>query len=200
MAESIKIKKTFFQILTEMLLIIFSVFLGLYLTNYFDEQKEIEKTNHALQAIADEITWNRNFLNGRVEYYKTLVEELDSMGVSRNNPDPKSPITKWRGLNPPLLRNAAYQTAMSSQLFANTDFKTGEQLSILYSFQEFYMSGVRKIMDNFLDDKVSNKLKVRSYISELAQVGSELVRTYDDVHAQLVKTHGVKLNSSEGMR
>lgn len=200
MAESIKIKKTFLQIITEMLLIIFSVFLGLYLTNYFDEQKEKGKTLHALQSVADEIQWNRNFLQTRIDYYKTIVAELDSMGVSRSNPDPKYPMKLWRGLNPPLLRSAAYQTAVSSQLFVHTDFRTGEKLSIVYSFQDFYMSGVRKIMDNFLDDKVTNKLKLKNYLSELIGVGSELVKTYEEVHTEIIKKNNLLVNAGETLK
>lgn len=185
MADTVRIKKTFFQFMAEMFLIVFSVFLGLYLSDRLEERKEVEKTLNALKSIKEEVSWNKKFLEGRVNYYQQLVNELDSLGISDEKPDVKTPLKSWKGLRPPLLKDAAFQTAVSAQVLARLDFKTAEQISLVYSFQSLYMRGIHKIMDNFFDMKVDTKLKVKTYMKELTGMGSELVKSYDGLSVKL---------------
>ncbi len=185
MADTVRIKKTFLQFMAEMFLIVFSVFLGLYLSDWLAERKEEEKTLNALKSINEEISWNKKFLEGRIIYYQGLVNELDSLGISDAKPDTKAPIKGWKGLRPPLLKDAAFQTAVSAQVFARIDFKTAEQISLVYSFQSLYMRGIHTIMDNFFDMKVDTKLKIKTYMKELTGMGSELVKSYDGLSVKL---------------
>ncbi|MCK6615041.1 MAG: hypothetical protein L6Q47_12455 [Ignavibacteriaceae bacterium] len=185
MDDTVRIKKTFFQFLAEMFLIVFSVFLGLYLSDQLEGKKEEEKTHHALISISEEIKWNKEFVEGRVAYYKILVKELDSLGISEAKPDTKAPLKSWKGLRPPLLKDAAFQTAVSAQLLARMDFKTAEQISLVYSFQSLYMRAIHTVMDNFFDMKVDNKLKIKTYMKELAGMGGELVKSYDGLTIKL---------------
>lgn len=171
--------------MAEMFLIVFSVFLGLYLSDRLEERKEEEKTLNALKSINEEVSWNKKFLEGRVNYYQELVNELDSLGISDEKPDVKAPLKSWKGLRPPLLKDAAFQTAVSAQVLARLDFKTAEQISLVYSFQSLYMRGIHKIMDNFFDMKVDTKLKVKTYMKELTGMGSELVKSYDGLSVKL---------------
>ncbi|GMU85925.1 MAG: hypothetical protein AMXMBFR48_11670 [Ignavibacteriales bacterium] len=185
MADTVRIKKTFFQFMAEMFLIVFSVFLGLYLSDWLAERKEEEKTLNALKSISEEVNRNKKFLEERVNYYRELVSELDSLGISDEKPDVKQPLKNWKGLRPPLLKDAAFQTAVSAQVLARLDFKTAEQISLIYSFQSLYMRGIHTIMDNFFDMKVDTKLKVKTYMKELSGMGSELVKSYDGLSVKL---------------
>ncbi|GAB5520784.1 MAG: hypothetical protein RhofKO_30350 [Rhodothermales bacterium] len=65
--------------LAQFLLIVFSVVLGLYLSERIEERKRVQEANRLLAVLQSELQENRRLLNYWAPYHQEISENLDSL-------------------------------------------------------------------------------------------------------------------------
>lgn len=174
-------------LLIQMIMIAFGVYLGMLANDWSTKRKEQREVKNGLQSIANEITFNKNFLEGRLEYYKQVVTVLDSLVGVRGAEAPIEGIPGFRGINPILLRNSAFELAQSTQVLANMDYQLAESLSLLYAVQDFQLKGVDKFLDGYVMGQVKDLGDFRMMFQNFVTMGEELLRFYTQVQPELPK-------------
>lgn len=174
-------------LLIQMIMIAFGVYLGMLTNDWSAKRKEQRAVQNGLQSIANEITFNKNFLEGRLEYYKQVVIVLDSLIEVRGASAPIKDIPGFRGINPILLRNSAFELAQSTQVLANMDYQRAESLSLLYAVQDFQLKGVDKFLDGYIMGQVKDLDDFSAMFQNFVMMGEELVRFYEQMLPELPK-------------
>ena len=135
------------------------VYLGLLANNWSKENEEKQQTEKVLNNILQEINYNEVTTQESLNYFRQL---RDSIYLLDNRNSSPSNFSFWQGLNPPLLKNASFQSASLSGLLSRFDFDLLEQLSSVYKLQvdlelqsnTYIQSVTNKIGDeNFTNNK-----------------------------------------------
>lgn len=127
-----KLKKLITQSLTLFLPVMLGVYLGLLANNWNESKKDEKLSNQVLKSIASELNFNKKELKSSIDYY-TLLRDSTSFLISEKKEFQS--FSFWKGLNPPLLRNSAYQTGINTGVLSNINIQLLEQLSNTYNIQ-----------------------------------------------------------------
>lgn len=172
-------------LLIQMIMIAFGVYLGMLANDWSTKRKEQREVKNGLQSIANEIAFNKNFLEGRVEYYKQVVTVLDSLIEVRSAEAPIEDIPGFRGINPILLRHSSFQLAQSTQVLSNMDYQLADKIALVYTLQDFQLMGVDKFLDGYVMGQVKNLGDFRMMFQNFVMMGEELLRFYTQVQPEL---------------
>jgi len=163
----------------EFLSIIFSVSLALGLNELRQDYNRQALVQTALRRIKLEMTRNSEFLEKRLPYYTSLVDTLDEV-IRVHGKDASFMsvrIPGFSGINPPLLRNSSFQTAISTQAFSSIDYDLADQLSFAYSLQATYLKWIDIYVGAIaVKDEVSLQ-RIQLMFKEMAFVGHEVLST-----------------------
>lgn len=151
------------KILYELMVLIFPVMLGVYLgllANDWSQAKvEEEQTAKTLQNILQEVTYNETVIVESLDYFKQLK---DSIYFLDNRDKLPSSFSFWKGLNPPLLKNASFQSASISGILGRLDIDLLEQLTTVYNLQEDL-----KFQTNNYSQSVTNKIGSDNFTNKM---------------------------------
>ncbi|MCA9731056.1 MAG: hypothetical protein H6696_18330 [Deferribacteres bacterium] len=176
---------SFGMLAIEVISIVFGVFLALAANEWRQQYNDQKKAEIAFEGIKNEMNSNKEFIEKRLPYYRAMRDTIKII-LSQKGRDVgfnEVEIPGFHGINPPLLRDSALQTAISTQAFANFDFRLANKISLVYSFQENYIKWVDNYMNAFIGSESPKLRKVYSLFSEIAQVGEELAETYGQMAA-----------------
>lgn len=167
-------------------LIFLSVFFAFWLTEYRESRKDAATLEVSIQHIASEMRHNHNRIEAIYEYHTNLLTEIDSL---RKQSDSNwiqldgNDLKNWKGLQTPLLRSAAYQTYLNSNIIDNVEFELANSLTRVY-----YAQSITERLDNSLIESIITDLEgltslprlrnlIRLYLSTLPDVMMEYQRT-----------------------
>jgi len=170
----------------EVVSIIVAVCLGFLVNEWRESMHNSSRADAALSGITAEISLNRDHLAERIPYYQRMLAALDSLAASHGTaPFAGRSIEGWHGLNPPLLRGAAYEAASATGALSLVDFEVADQIAQAYLGQEM----VKNTFDWTLQSILAGQLetwedaqRVFSLALEASQLG---LQTYDSVLARL---------------
>ncbi len=157
---------------------------GNELREYYNDQKRVEI---ATMSIKSEIEVNKKFIEKRLPYYTAMVDTLNELIAKHGKSIGafKIKISGFHGVNPPLLRESSFNTAISTQAFADFEFHKADRISMVYSFQENYL----KMIDIYLTALINRESptigNLRNIFSEMLNIGKELAAEYDRALAAL---------------
>ena len=172
---------SFGRFVVEVFSIVFGVMLaigGSELREHFNEQKRVEI---ATMSIAKELEWNKAFLEKRLPYYAAMVDTLENL-IKKHGPDAhafKTKIPGFHGINPPLLRDSSFKTAISTQAFAHFNFAKADQISMAYSFQGTYLKWIDIYLAALMNREAATISNLRQVFSEMTNIGKELNSQYE---------------------
>ncbi len=89
--------------------------------------------NRSLKKIRMEIQYNRHSLEKVMPYHRTCRLSLNSTCARGNDF-----LSIWKGLNPPMLNNSAFESARILQAVALMDYDLSSGISQLYAQQDFF--------------------------------------------------------------
>lgn len=167
------------SIVLEAALIVFGVLVALSFDAWRSARDEQRQVRQALQLISQEMQSNREVLEARVTYYLAMSDTIGRV-IERRAVSVSDSIAGWRGLQPPLLRDASYRAALATQAFSRMDLATASKLAEVYTFQDLYVKLLERAVDAMLDSNEESLREVRNRLRELGQIGRELVEVYAD--------------------
>ena len=126
----------------ESLLIIFSVLLALFLTDYINKQQEKRNTKNLLNDILVELTHNRIAILEMQGYNQKVIDKIDSVLVNIrlqnelvSNDEFHLKLIAPDGVLYRYPRNEAWTIAINNNIMSKTDVETATSLTQLYEDQ-----------------------------------------------------------------
>ncbi len=177
----------------QVILIVFSVVLGLYLSERIEDKKNERNAQELFLKINSELKTNKRLLDYWVPYHKEIVGEIDSL--SRNSYfiesfiQDKSTIQKVfsRGtIMSDMPSDNAWDIAKSHPLIVNMDYDKLFILSKIYNQQKFTYEPIQELIDimlstefNSKEDANKNLQLIRDRLNEIYQRELQLLKYYE---------------------
>lgn len=165
--------------LAESVLITFSILLALAVENWAEQQRNQELAMQSLSIFEREIRQNLARVEDVAPYHQGLRSVVAEMAG-----DPGRAVevrSVLEGLEPPVLLNTAWETAVAVGSLTHMDFDIVQALSLTYSiqgqFQEKSRPAARPRMDTG-ELSAEGVNAVLAYITELERSESELLGIY----------------------
>lgn len=180
-----KYKKSIINLLTLVLPVMFGVYLGLLANNWNETQKEEKLSKQVLQSIKSELNLNIQEINNSIEYYTLL---RDSTGFLNSENKVFKSFSFWKGLNPPLLRNSAYQTGINTGALTNIDIYLLEQLSNTYNIQADLKEQTQMYVHSVTNKIGTSDFDNKKYLEILFNFSYDQVVTEEQLLKELIQS------------
>jgi len=180
------------NLLFEAILIVISVFLGLFVNEWRMEQRERMRADKALLEIKEEIKSNQERIVTIAAYHILIKDSLNAL-LYRTDFHKKS-ITFQElftampnGFGVPGLQQQSWTLANRLGSLEHIDYKTAGMLSKLYDLQNFYMNKYNYVTENFyLASNVDSHIR-EGLVNSLAFLAGDITIHEKDLAAAYVK-------------
>jgi len=175
-------KDSILKYLGQIILIVFSVVLGLYLSERIEDRKNEKDANKLFSKIKSELNQNREILDYWVPYHLEIIKSVDSLSKDKdfveNFIKDKSLIYEafTRGtIMKDIPSSDAWDIAKSHPLIVNLDYDKLLILSKIYNQQELTYESTPKIIDLIVSSEFNAKESAKS---NLQLLGDKLYEVY----------------------
>lgn len=189
-------RRTWWELFLQFFAVGLGVVAGTAATTWREERAARAAEQQALQGIANELTFNRQQMQQRVEYYSQVVADIDAAVAARGEAAGMGDVPSFRGLNPVLLRRSSFEVSQYAQSFGRLDYQLAERIAVSYALQDWVLSGYGKWMDLMLQ-RSEDELRLRIWraaFNDWVNMGRELLGAYDQVLADLPAGRSVTLH------
>lgn len=169
----------------ESALIVGSILLALAVDEWRDDRQHQELAGQALESFAREIRQNRVRVEDAAPYHRGLQQVMARMAHGEGGTSAADLRSVVEGLEPTVLLNTAWETALATGALNYMSYETVSALSLTYSlqerFEEFSRSGMPDLnsLANVSDDELRVGIqRALSYVQELSQREQELIGIY----------------------
>jgi len=121
----------------EMGSILVAIALGFFVSEWRDHRAERRLAGDALAAIRQELRLNLSSLRERQPYYAELTAQALAVAGRRGGEDfDADSLAGWRGVQPPLLSDAAWRAAQGTGALALIGFENARRAALAYGALE----------------------------------------------------------------
>lgn len=115
--------------------VVFGILLALAINSWNESRHQQQRTHLAMQSILDETGTNIKMLEQRTVFLEHMADDMKKSPSNHAGKTDRPCYTwdGWNGLRYPLVINAAYQTAISTQAMAHMPYQRAEQMEEVYS-------------------------------------------------------------------
>lgn len=179
--------------LVESVFVVASILLALAVDEWAQNKEYAELANQSLGIFEREIRQNKARLEDAAPYHMGIRDLLSQM---RSMPESRMEIGSiMEGLNPPVLLNTAWETALATGALTHMDFEVVSALSLTYSIQDDFQNRSRSDRPRFTSSQGLAPGQARAqvdeayeYVSGLSQDESQLIAVYDQA-LEMVALH-----------
>ena len=192
-------KQSLTNYIIQIVLIVFSVVLGLYLNGRFEDLKEKKEASKLLSKIKAELNENKILLDSWGPYHGEIVEKLDSLSTSEQFVEDfikdKSAIytTFSRGtLMSDMPAADTWDIAKSHPIIVNFDYDELLALSKVYNQQKITYESIPKLIElmlstefNSKDNAKQNLVLFKDKLADIYGREMQLINYYDSANEVL---------------
>ena len=192
--EKVKISNSVFYLMGEALLILLSVFLGLFVNEWRVEHRERQQAEQALSQIKIELKMNQQEIEKIAPRHSSILDSLNALLKRKEGRDSSLSLDELfdtvigGGFGVPHIQQHAWTLANNLGALEHLDFKTASTLSSVYDYQNFYMKTYNMLSENFyisanMDERNTDGL-VRALailIQDMTASEAGLAETYKEV-------------------
>lgn len=183
MEKITKMKISILKNITQLFLIVFSVVLGIYLSERIEERKNEKEAGLLLSKIKSELNENKKLLDYWVPYHREIVKSLDSLSNDKifigkfiNDKSTLYKIFARGTIMSETPANDAWDIAKSHPLIVNFDYEDLFILSKIYKQQENTYNSLPKMIELLLspdlNSKENAKLNLQLFKNQLQDIAS----------------------------
>lgn len=163
----------------EALSIMASVLVAFAVDDWRERRGNRQRAEEGMALLRTEMTTNAAHLRQRIGYYRAMRDSLDAMRRRGVTSLRETMPGGFNGINPPVLSDAAYQAATSSDIFAHAGLPRVRRVAAAYSFQRFYLTFWDKAIDRMISTRFEDIGGLRSLFGDALGIGGELLAMYD---------------------
>ncbi|HEX6306557.1 MAG TPA: hypothetical protein VFZ69_00140 [Longimicrobiales bacterium] len=169
------------RVSVESLLIVMSILLALAVDEWQEGRDYQELAQHSLQVFASEIEQNLAVLNEIVPYHLGLRDVVSDMAAEPERVTDVHSILE--GLEPTVLQNTAWETALATGAFRYIDVATVSKLSRMYSLQQRYQATQGRpelyvTSATLPEQKLEQMQHALMYLNDLVRAEQQLLGVY----------------------
>lgn len=189
-------RRTWWELFLQFFAVSLGVVVGTAATTWREERAAKAAELQALQGIANELTFNRQQMKQRVDYYTQVIADIDAAVAARGDAAGIGDVPSFRGLNPVLLRKSSFEVSQYAQAFGRLDYQLAERIAVSYALQDWVLSAYGKWMDLMLQRSEDEpRLRVwRAAFNDWVIMGRELLGAYDQILPDLPAGRSVMLH------
>jgi len=192
-------KKTIIDNFSQILLIVFSVVLGLYLSERIEDYKNEKEAEQLMSKIKSELNENKKLLDAWAPYHVEIVNSLDS--IINNKEFVSKFISNKKNLYQVFTRgtimsetpkNDAWDIAKSHPLIVNIDYDELLALSRVYKQQEYTFEPIPSLVNLLISPDFNKKEYAQSnlqlfkeQLSDIADRETQLINYYNEANRLL---------------
>ena len=157
-------KQSLTNYIIQIVLIVFSVVLGLYLNGRFEDLKEKKEASKLLSKIKAELNENKILLDSWVPYHGEIIEKLDSLSTSEQfvQDFTKDKLAIYAAFNRGTIMSDmpaadTWDIAKSHPIIVNFDYDELLTLSKVYNQQKFTYESIPKLIEFMLSTEFNSK-------------------------------------------
>jgi len=188
-------KDSLLKYLAQIILIVFSVVLGLYLSERIEDRKNDRDAKELFLKIDSELKANKQILDYWVPYHGEIINKLDSLSdddsfIDRFITDKSAIYSAFsRGtIMSDMPSNDAWDIAKAHPLIVNMDYDILFGLSKIYNQQHFTYESIPELIDlmissefNSKDNANQNLLLFKNKLQEVYGRELQLIHFYEQV-------------------
>jgi len=192
MKESIK--GSVVKSITQILLIVFSVVLGLYLSERIEDRKNEKEATKLLSKIKAELNTNKSILDNWVPYHREIVKKLDSLTTDEKFIEDfiSDKTTLYKVFSRHTLMgesptNDTWDIAKSHPLIVNFEYDELFALSRIYNQQESTFESIPKLIELLLSTDLnaqqsakSNLILFKDMLDDISMRELQLISYYNE--------------------
>lgn len=178
-------KKDLWYLLLQTLPVMLGVYLGFWLSER-GEQKHVDQQVDKLETlILNEIELNKSEVTKKLSYHKMLLDTL-KVFQHENSLDRSRLFNTFKGINPPRLKNACYQSGIQTGLLNNFEL---EEVTLLNEIMEEQESLIKYsdaalaalLSTGSFDDKGFSDLigRIIMNLNDITAFENRLLKSYD---------------------
>lgn len=182
--------------LVESVFVVGSILLALAVDEWAQNQEYAELADQSLGIFDREIRQNRARLEDATPYHTGIRDLLSQMRAAPTPPGEIASILE--GLEPPVLLNTAWETALATGALTHMEFAVVSALSLTYSMQETFADRSQRELPRFSSRTPADRRtppadldRAHRYVSELTRDETELMAVFDQA-LELIATHRVR--------
>jgi len=169
--------------LTQAILIVFSVVLGLYLSERIEERKNRQKSANLLAVITSEVSDNIKLMEDWASYHQEMCKNLDSLsknevfiaGFIKDKSILFKKVVTRRTFMARYPANDAWDIAKSHPLIVNVDYDKLLMLSKVYNQQNATFEPMSEIFELYSSKNVNIEKEAKSNLEFISDRMKELV-------------------------
>jgi hypothetical protein len=181
--------------LVESVFVVASILLALAVDEWAQNKEYEELADQTLVIFQREIVQNRARLVDVSPYHGGIRDLLGQMSaIEEENLDVR-PF--FEGLDPPVLLNTAWETALATGALTHMDFEIVSALSLTYSIQEGFQERVGDRRPSFAPPEILSAPQRRqqvseahAYVMDLTRGETELIAVYDEALTLIAQALG----------
>lgn len=181
-------RKTIRKVIYDLVVMVFPVMLGVYLgllvNNWNEAKNDKKKTEIILNNLLSEVNHNKSVIEASIVYFQELA---DSIYLMKDKSKAPSTFSFWKGLNPPVLKNSSFQTAMLTGVVTNFEIELIELLSNTYSLQEDLKTQSDTYIQSITDKIGNESFNNRQYLIILENYAHDQVAAEQLLISELEK-------------
>lgn len=190
-----KIKKAIYNIFMLIMPVMLGVYLGLLANNWNEARKEDKLTQKMLTSLVQEVLYNQEIVEESIAYFYELRDSI----YYTNDKDSINPseYSFWKGLNPPLLKSASFESATISGGLTNIDLDLLEQLSTTYNQQEDLKNQTETYLFSVINKIGTKELDNRRYMIILENYSHDQISAEESLLKELERTKSLLLHKMD---
>jgi hypothetical protein len=189
-------RRTWWELFLQFFAVTLGVVAGAAATSWREERASKASEVQALQGIANELAFNRQQMQQRVDYYAQVITDIDAAVTARGEVAGIGDVPSFRGLNPVLLRKSSFDVSQYAQAFRRLDYQLAERIAVTYALQDWVLNAYEKWMD-FMIQRSEDEPRLRAWraaFNDWVIMGRELLTAYDQILPDLPAGRSVGLH------
>lgn len=171
------------ELAVETIAVIFGILLALAIDDWHQRRQDRAQAEEAMRAMRVELAGNRSQLVRHAQRFAAMAE---AMAGPDKDLRACFAYNAWTGSSQPMLMDAAYRAAMSTQALSHLPFETARKLSTLYAKLQYTQHLHDMDIGNFL---LAKQPQPRAFcagiIREVARIDAGWIQSYDAEQAAL---------------
>ncbi len=193
--RSSKTFKTILRYFSELIIVAFGVFLGVYYGNINTDHKVLRDKEKSISLIISELEVNKELLKEQIDYHTIIKTEIDSIIPSLTPKEMNLEFTPyalkdlkikgWKGFLYGRLQKTAYESTKTSGVIKEFDIELIQKLTDTYNFQETYVEFGSSILDKAIS--INSSMKLMDFFATIKLMTSDLLGTEKSLLKKLEK-------------
>lgn len=173
------------ELAVETIAVLLGVLIALAIDGWHEAREDGRTVASASRFIAAELRENAARLREQAAQMQANGDAITRSNPANADDRPCSGYAGWKGAQPPMLNDTAYQVAIATQAFAKMPYAQATRIGESYGYQRYVAGMYQKVVDLLLDPDPASVRMCAGVHGEASRAGLQLAQRLDATAAAL---------------